>query len=272
MPPEGIATGGRGGRGDRGGARRGRGGARGGRGGARGGRGGAGGGGALVEPAPVQEAPAAPTTPACGGGGGTARGRGGRGGGGGGGRGGAAGARGGHAAPAGHLTTVGIKRPSYGRAGNAIKVRTNLFEMKLDSPILYHYEAIVPETKVLPLRLMKEIYQALRAQNPNLFATAAYDGRKNLYTARRFPFDGDSQEYQVTLDAAVAAGAVTGQGEPMMHRVCLTKTHQDINPEVLRQYVEGQQSYNVDVTIAINALNVAAQMFPGDNPRYTPYG
>lgn len=78
---------------------------------------------------------------------------------------------------------------------------------------------------------MKEIYQALKAQHPRIFATAAYDGRKNLYSATRFPFEGDSQEYQITLDAAAAAGAATGQREPKLWRVRLSKTHQEINLE-----------------------------------------
>ncbi|KAG8980827.1 hypothetical protein FRB95_001180 [Tulasnella sp. JGI-2019a] len=203
-------------------------------------------------------------------GGGGGRGRGG-GGGGGGGRGGGPASGAGGSAPAGHLETVGIKRPSYGRAGNAIRVRTNLFEMKLDSPIIHHYDAIVPD-KVLPIRLMRELYQALKAQHPQVFGTSAYDGRKNLYSAIKFPFENDSQEYQITLDTPPAGGVAPGGREPKMWRIRLTKTHQEINPEVLRLYVEGQQSHSPDVTVAINALNVAAQMLPGDNPKFTPYG
>ncbi|KAG8885867.1 hypothetical protein FRB97_009029 [Tulasnella sp. 331] len=184
---------------------------------------------------------------------------------------------GGQNTPAAHIASVGVKRPSHGKSGKEVGIITNHFEMRLESPIIHHYDAVGAEPeKVLPHsalegRVTEELYQKLKSLHPQIFGEAAYDGRKNLYSPNRFPFDGDIQEYQITLSPAPAPGAPPGR-EPKMHRIRITKTHQEINPEVLRRYVIGQASHDNDVTVAINCLNVAVAMLPGENDRFSSNG
>ncbi|KAG9005746.1 hypothetical protein FRB94_001312 [Tulasnella sp. JGI-2019a] len=196
-------------------------------------------------------------------GGGADRGRG-RGRGGGAGRGGAVGGpqrNSGPSAPASHVTSVGVKRPSHGKSGKEMSIITNHFEMSLECPIIHHYDG----------RVTEELFQKLKRLHPQIFGESAYDGRKNLYCPTRLPFDGDIQEYQITLSPEPVPGAPPGK-EPKMHRVRITKTHQEINPEVLRRYVIGQASHDNDVTVAINCLNVAVAMHPGENSKFSNNG
>lgn len=67
---------------------------------------------------------------------------------------------------------------------------------------------------------MQEIYQHLKKENPTIFGSLAFDGRKNLYSSFRIPFEGDRQEYHVQLNP-----------NGKTYRVRFTKTHQEIIPE-----------------------------------------
>ncbi|CEL52478.1 hypothetical protein RSOLAG1IB_01019 [Rhizoctonia solani AG-1 IB] len=44
------------------------------------------------------------------------------------------------AGPASHVTTIGVKRPAFGKSGRAITVITNHFPCKIPTGIIYHYD------------------------------------------------------------------------------------------------------------------------------------
>lgn len=44
-----------------------------------------------------------------------------------------------------HITTIGVKRPSFGQSGRALAVWTNHFEVKIPEANIHHYDgAFVP--------------------------------------------------------------------------------------------------------------------------------
>lgn len=111
---------------------------------------------------------------------------------------------------------------------------------------------------------MQELYQKLKLMHPEIFGSLAFDGRKNLYSSTYLPFPNDRAEYQVQLQEGNSANGKA----PKVYRVRFQKTHQEIIPEVLNRFVNGQASHDNDVTVAINSLNVVLSMFPSENPRY----
>lgn len=76
---------------------------------------------------------------------------------------------------------------------------------------------------------MQELYQKLKKDHPDIFGKLAFDGRKNIYSSTRLPFQGDRQEYQVQLREG--GGPAAGGRAPKVYHVRFTKTHQEIIPE-----------------------------------------
>ncbi|KAF7433014.1 hypothetical protein PC9H_004959 [Pleurotus ostreatus] len=197
-----------------------------------------------------------------GGGGGAGRGGGGRGGGGarGGRGGGGAGAATGSLDIASHVQTVGVKRPSYGTAGRPVTVIANAFETPIPGKIIRHYDVIEPSEKVLPARVNNDIIKQLQnTVAPEVFTPkGVYDGRKNIFFTQELAF---GPNHSKTFDVTLTNGGNVGTRPPKVYKVTLTLA-QEINPEVLDQFIHGQQSHGNDVLIAITALNVAVRMKP----------
>ncbi|KAG8922407.1 hypothetical protein FRC00_007472 [Tulasnella sp. 408] len=162
--------------------------------------------------------------------------------------------------PGKHIVSIGVKRPSYGTSGRITTVITNQFELTSECPKIYHYDAVGNEEKATPKPLMHELYQKLKQMHPEIFGSLAFDGRKNLYSSTHLPFSNDRAEYQVQLQEGNNAGGKP----PKVYRVRFQKTHQEIIPEVLNRFVNGQASHDNDVTVAINSLNVVLSMFPSE--------
>ncbi|KAH9951622.1 argonaute-like protein [Amylocystis lapponica] len=166
-----------------------------------------------------------------------------------------------------HITTIGVKRTAWGTSGRVIPLFTNHFAVKIPEEVIHHYDVISPSEKTLPARLNMQLIERLQTVSaPQVFTPkAVYDGRKNMFAARKLPLgDSDSQEFDVTLDAGPpasgATGATPGRG-PKIYKIRLTHVAQ-INPEVLSRFLEGKQSHDNTVLTAITALNVVIRMEP----------
>ena len=86
-----------------------------------------------------------------------------------------------------------------GRLGRPIKVRANFFEIKkLPDANIHHYDVTI--TPEVPPALNRKIYKHFEEVNSEALGKIkpVYDGRKNLYTAKPLPFDGDAT-FDVTL-------------------------------------------------------------------------
>ncbi|KAF7292384.1 Argonaute-like protein [Mycena chlorophos] len=96
---------------------------------------------------------------------------------------------------------------------------------------------------------------------PQIFTPrVVYDGRKNIFSIRKLPFDTGSQEFEVTM-ADAATNPASGKG-PKVYKIKLTHVA-EINPEVLRRFVEGDASHDNAVLTAITALNVVHATLDG---------
>ncbi|TBU42174.1 argonaute-like protein [Dichomitus squalens] len=167
-----------------------------------------------------------------------------------------------------HISTIGVRRPSYGESGRHLVVWTNHYEVKIPEANIYHYDgAISPSEKPLPARLNMEIVKRLQYDiAPEIFTPrAVYDGRKNMFTSHELPFPDGAQEFSFTLTDRASSGEATGGGEgrrgPKIYNVRLTHVA-TINPEVLARFLQGRQSHDNAVLTATTALNVAIRMEP----------
>jgi eukaryotic translation initiation factor 2C len=91
---------------------------------------------------------------------------------------------------------------------------------------------------------------------PEIFTPrVVYDGRKNVFAIRQLPFgSSDSREFDVALTD-------TSGRPPKIYKVEMTKVA-EINPEVLKRFIAGEQSHDNSVLTAITALNVVIRMEP----------
>ncbi|KAF5311527.1 hypothetical protein D9611_011545 [Ephemerocybe angulata] len=172
-------------------------------------------------------------------------------------------------APASHVKTIGVKRDGtlgFGQAGRVIQVQVNAFEASLPESTIHHYDVVTPDA--LPARVNLAIIKTLQADvAPHIFTPrGAYDGRKNLFctTQLRLGPNGDEgvQEFDVPL--AQTNGGTNPTQAPRVFKVKLTYVA-TINPELLRRFINGQQSHDDEATTAITACNVALRMEPNLN-------
>ncbi|KAF5344152.1 hypothetical protein D9758_008884 [Tetrapyrgos nigripes] len=164
--------------------------------------------------------------------------------------------------PAAHVTTIGVRRPGYGIGGKASLVQVNAFKTTIPDKIIYHYDIISPDEKVLPIRVNMDIIRALQHEvDPVTFTPpGVYDGRKNFFTARKLPFGEEgSKEFSLTLSKN--GPQKSGSKGPKVYKVRLTHVA-TINPEVLQRFIAGKQSIDNAVLTSITALNVVIRMEP----------
>ncbi|KAJ7758252.1 argonaute-like protein [Mycena metata] len=178
-------------------------------------------------------------------------------------------------APPAHITTVGVRRPGFGRAGKTIPINVNSFTAQIPEGFIFHYDVIsADEGSASPknMQLVKELQEHIA---PDVFSDArcAFDGRKNLYASVALDLGGDSREFDVILPGA----PVNSNRPPKIYKVQLTLVAK-INTEVLHRFVQGKQSQDSAVSTALMALNVVIRMAPSArypfNVRsfYTPEG
>ncbi|KAF8812506.1 argonaute-like protein [Phlegmacium glaucopus] len=160
-----------------------------------------------------------------------------------------------------HITTIGVKRPNFGTGGRELPIFVNSFVTTIPEGIIHHYDVVIPPAeKQLPIRVNMEIIKQLQLFTaPEIFTPrAVYDGRKNLFAIRQLPFGpSNSHEFEVPLSDA------SGR-PPKTYEVKITKVA-EINPEVLRRFISGEQSHDNSVLTAITALNVVIRMEPTMN-------
>lgn len=166
---------------------------------------------------------------------------------------------------AAHVETVGVKKKGYVTGGRPIALKANAFEVDVIDSWVYHYDvAMLPDEKVMPVRVNMEIIGRLQTLNPNAFPQrASYDGKKNIYTANwLFNQDRsqDTRTFDVTLDEPRPGGK-----PPKVYKVRLTRVN-EINAELLHQYVQGRHSWDNPIQTALQALNVVIRMDP--NQKY----
>ncbi|KAJ7908290.1 argonaute-like protein [Mycena leptocephala] len=153
-----------------------------------------------------------------------------------------------------HITTVGVKRPDFSTGGQPVSIFVNSFATTVPSSIIHHYDVLFI-SRHLALRKDSSSEDdhgphsssSIRCRTADLTPRCVYDGRKNIFSIRKLPFDTGSQEFDVTL--ADASSSTSGKG-PKVYKIKLTHVA-EINPEVLKRFIDGDQSHDNQVLTAI---------------------
>ncbi|KAG0302453.1 hypothetical protein BGZ98_007480 [Dissophora globulifera] len=97
---------------------------------------------------------------------------------------------------ASYQITEFVKRPGLGTKGLSVQVRSNHFEItKLPNITVYHYDMTV--TPQVPPPVNRKIFVEFmnRYRDSDLESgSPVYDGRKNLFSPKKFPFDSRTFE------------------------------------------------------------------------------
>ncbi|KAG0274373.1 hypothetical protein BGZ95_009860 [Linnemannia exigua] len=144
-----------------------------------------------------------------------------------------------------------VKRPGIGKAGKAIKVRSNFFEVKALPDInIYHYDVtITPDVPPPVNRRIFDQFVLLNSKSDLADSMPVYDGRKNLFSSKELPFD--SRTFEVTLP-----GEQAPPGKPVKSFRLKVKKAASINLEELHLFLKGRAAMSSNCLTAIMALDV----------------
>ncbi|KAG7445462.1 argonaute-like protein [Guyanagaster necrorhizus] len=148
-----------------------------------------------------------------------------------------------------HITTVGVKRSAFGATGRLVKIKINAFPTTVPECTIYQYDVVSSDkmTEIAP-----EVF------NPR----AVYDGRKIAFTVKRLDVDEKgSVEFKIPYGNKPSGPNST---PPRVFKIKLTEASV-VNPQVLKRFIEGNQSLENSVLTAITALNVVVRMEPSLN-------
>ncbi|CAB5215692.1 Piwi-domain-containing protein [Rhizophagus irregularis] len=140
-----------------------------------------------------------------------------------------------------------VKRPGFGRLGRPIRIRTNYFEItNFPDSNIHHYDIVIsPE---VPPTLNRKIFQ-IATENSFYGIKAIFDGRRNVYTIRPFPF-GDAQALDVTIPEDNASRRI-----PRIFKIKIKKVN-EINMEEVYRFLDGRSSISSNILTGIMVLNV----------------
>ncbi|KAF9906622.1 hypothetical protein EC991_000423 [Linnemannia zychae] len=144
-----------------------------------------------------------------------------------------------------------VKRPNPGKAGKAIQVRTNFFEVKTLPDInIHHYDVtITPDVPPPVNRRIFEQFVLVNSKSDLGDAKPVYDGRKNLFSSKELPFD--SRTFEITLP-----GEQARPGKPVKSFKVKVKKAASINLEELARFLKGKSAMSNNCLTAIMALDV----------------
>ncbi|KAJ7434908.1 argonaute-like protein, partial [Mycena galericulata] len=162
--------------------------------------------------------------------------------------------------PEEHVTTIGVRRPEYGRAGIHRRIQVNSFPTEVQGKYVYQYDVAIgtpgnfPRNKqpatALNIRIVRELQHTVA---PHVFnPPAVYDGQRKLYALVDLPMEDTGSEFKVVLP---------NSGEAMAYTISLTRAGV-IDTSVLHRFIEGTQTHDTSVNDAFQALNVALRMIP----------
>ncbi|KAL1922369.1 uncharacterized protein VTP21DRAFT_9908 [Calcarisporiella thermophila] len=149
-----------------------------------------------------------------------------------------------------------VKRPGYGRAGRATRVRTNYYELVIPKSRkdIYQYDVTIEPD--VPPAANRNVFKEFEAMHSKKLGglLLVFDGRKNAFSSSRLPLKNDSENFEVTL-------AERTKGPPKTFRIKI-KLAAKINMEELWQYLNGQRTDIALCQHAIQALDVLIRHKP----------
>ncbi|KAF9435066.1 hypothetical protein BGZ76_006969, partial [Entomortierella beljakovae] len=150
-----------------------------------------------------------------------------------------------------------VLRPGIGSAGRPIQVRSNFFEItQLPSITVYHYDVSVtpdvppPVNRRIFMDFMKQYGQSdLEGTKP------VFDGRKNMFSPKKFPFD--SRTFEIILSEDVRNNRRAAPAFTVKIKKVAT-----INLEELHLFLQGKSAMTNNCLTAIMSLDVLLRHKP----------
>ncbi|KAG0005891.1 Eukaryotic translation initiation factor 2C [Entomortierella chlamydospora] len=150
-----------------------------------------------------------------------------------------------------------VKRPGQGKSGREIQVRTNFFEItQLPNITIHHYDLTV--TPDVPPPVNRRIFEALMNHYRDTDLEGAqpvFDGRKSLFSPKRFSFDSR------VLDV-ILPGDVNNKRSPIPVFKVKIKKAAVINLEELHRFLQGKCAMTNNCLTAIMSLDVLIRHKP----------
>ncbi|KAG6889179.1 hypothetical protein C0995_003090 [Termitomyces sp. Mi166 len=156
-----------------------------------------------------------------------------------------------------YLTLVGLRQPGYGTAGRPLAIVTSSFVTTIPDTIIRHYDDFSSDLHPRIRRLLLKKLEA--GVVPNIFSIkTVFDGCKNLFASYELELGAlNSRQF----DAILVPRTAESDRPPKFYKVKIMKVNQ-INPEVLQAYTNGQYSIDEEILTAIMVLNVVVRMDP----------
>ncbi|KAG0338651.1 hypothetical protein BG000_003640 [Podila horticola] len=154
-----------------------------------------------------------------------------------------------------------VKRPGTGTAGKRIKIRANFFEItQLPNINVTHYDVTIePDVPPIVNRRVYEHFMTLHRVSDLGGARPVFDGRKNIFSPKVFPFE--SKTFEFVLPEDEAPKGVTPRRPPRPFRLKIKKVS-EINLEELHRFLVGKAAMSNNILTAIMALDVLIRHKP----------
>ncbi|OAQ24024.1 Piwi-domain-containing protein [Linnemannia elongata AG-77] len=149
-----------------------------------------------------------------------------------------------------------VERPDPGgSAGRAIKVNANFFEItQLPNINVHHYDVtITPDVSPAVNRRIFEHMLVVYGSSELDDSRPVFDGRKNIFSPRVFPFD--SKTFDITLPGDEVPQAVVPRRPPRAFKVKIKKAS-EINLEELHRFLNAESALSPNCLTAIMALDI----------------
>ncbi|KAF9950945.1 eukaryotic translation initiation factor 2C, 2 [Mortierella alpina] len=159
-----------------------------------------------------------------------------------------------------HLTDV-VKRPKPGSLGRPVKIRANFFEItQLPNINVHHYDVtITPDVPPIVNRRIFEHMLVVHGKSDLESSRPVFDGRKNIFSPRKFPFD--SRTFDIILPEDEVPKGVVARRPPRVFKVKI-KAAAEINLEELHRFLVGKAAMSSNCLTAIMALDILIRHKP----------
>ncbi|KAF9113516.1 Eukaryotic translation initiation factor 2C [Mortierella sp. AM989] len=154
------------------------------------------------------------------------------------------------------------RRPAeVGTLGREVTIRSNFFEItRLPNINVHHYDVTI--TPDVPPQVNRRVFEhMIRVYGESDLGRSkpVYDGRKNIFAPRGFPFD--SHTFDVTLPEDVIPPGVVTNRTARVFKVKIKKAS-EINLEELHLFLKGMSAITPNCLTAIMALDVLIRHEP----------
>ncbi|KAF9976844.1 Eukaryotic translation initiation factor 2C [Actinomortierella ambigua] len=154
-----------------------------------------------------------------------------------------------------------VRRPDTGTLGRPFRIKSNFFEItNLPQVNVHHYDVVI--TPDVPPTINRKVFAHFveKYQQSELGGVRpVFDGRHNMFTAKRLPFD--AKTFEVTLPEAYPSSRGGTSKPPRVFQFKLKKSA-NINLYELRDFLDGRAGLSNNCRTAMMALDVLIRHKP----------